>query len=54
MSTGMPGGSLRCKKICLKITVPVLKVFMHKQSLKIRTHLCWEFEVRVLENKSHP
>ena len=35
------------KKSCLKITVLVLEVFMHKQSLKIYTHLCWRFKVSV-------
>ena len=29
------------------MTVMVLEVFMHNQSLKIQTHLCWKFEVRV-------
>ena len=29
------------------MTVPVLEVFMYKESLKIQTHLCRKFEVRV-------
>ena len=40
------------EKICLKITVVVLEVFMHKQSLKIQTYLCWKFKVRVSKNNS--
>ena len=41
------------KKICLKITVPVLEVFRYKQCLKIQTYLCRKFQVsRVPENNS--
>ena len=44
---------IHCKKNRLKITVQVLEVFMHKQSLKIQTHLCWKFKVnRVPKNNS--
>ena len=40
------------KKICWEIKVPVLRVFMHKQYLKIQSHLCWKLEVRVPKNHS--
>ena len=39
-------------KICFKMTVPVLSVFLHKQSLKIQTHLCSKFEVSVPKSNS--
>ena len=45
---------VNCKnKICLKITVLVLESFMHKQSLKIRTHLCWKFNGGLKNNSDN-
>ena len=41
---------MHCKKIRLKITLPVLEEFMHKESLKIQTRLCLKFKVTVLNN----
>ena len=40
------------KKISLKVRVPVLKVFMHEQFLKIQTDLFWKFEMRIPKNIS--
>ena len=38
------------KKISLKIVVSVLEVYVHKQSLKIQTYVCWKFKVGVRKN----